>query len=143
MAKKRYLYKRQLEVLDDLFSGELDEQSVLKKHKVGRSVYSRWLEDKLFASEFSRRLESARFQGELIIARYSAVAAAKLVQLTESAKEETARKACLDIISQPKRAAKEQEQSSGPGNVTDEHVQQLSEQTTSRILAALAEERKG
>ena len=143
MARKRYLYKRQLEVLDDLFSGELDEQSVLKKHKVGRSVYSRWLEDKLFVSEFSRRLESARLQSELIIARYSAVAAAKLVQLTESAKEETARRACLDIISQPKRAAKEQEQSSGRGNVTDERVQQLSEQTTSRILAALAEERKG
>ena len=144
MAKKKYLGKRQLDVLDDLFSGELDEQAVLKKHRVSRAVYNKWLGDELFASEFSRRLSAARLQSELIMARYSAVAAAKLVQLTESAKEETARRACLDIISLPRRADKKTIISDKPPDTNPDKAEQaphLSEAAASRLLAALAEEK--
>ncbi len=142
MARKRYLRKRQLEVLDDLFSGELDEGAVLRKHKVSSAVYNRWLAEELFVSEFSRRLASARFQSELIIARYSAVAAAKLVALTESDKPETARKACLDIInstldSRCSMGTKDEER----GMRDEPQAQQVSPATASRLLAALAEEK--
>jgi len=144
MARKRYLRERQLGVLDDLFGGELDEQAVLKKHGVSRAVYNKWLGNELFASEFSRRLGVARLQGELIIARYSAVAAAKLVQLTESAKEETARRACLDIISLPRRADKKTAVLDKPRAVNTDKAGQaphLSEAVAGRLLAALAKEK--
>ncbi len=90
--------KRQRDVLDDLFTGRNNEQQVLEKHKISQRAYDRWLADTNFAAEFERRLQNARRQGELLLARYSALAAAKLIELTQSQTQETARKACLDII---------------------------------------------
>ena len=139
MAKRKKLSKKQLIVIDDLFSAELDEQAVLDKHKVSRNVYNGWLADGLFVSEFDRRIMSAHRQSAALIARYAPLAAAKLVQLTESEKEETARKACVDIISLPalldKRIAPQSE------SQVDETQppQQMTEQTASRLLAALAQ----
>jgi len=141
MVRKKRLTKRQLAVIDDMFSGELDEQSVLAKHKVSRDVYDRWLADDSFAEQFSRRIASAHRQSELIIAKYAPLAAAKLVQLTESAKEETARKACLDIISLPKIGAKEAERPDKTKKDSEKQAEQLSEATAGRLLAALAEEK--
>ena len=151
MARKKQLTKRQLAVIDDMLDGELDEQSVLANHKVSRSTYDRWLADDSFAEQFSRRIASAYRQSELIIARYAPLAAAKLVQLTESDGQETARKACLDVISFPRLAPQSFDHAqdrapraldrfiagSGPGA---EGPPELSEQTASRLLAALAEE---
>lgn len=95
---KEKLTKRQRAVIEELFAGALNEQQILEKHKISRRLYDKWLADENFIAEFECRLRSARRQGELIIARYAAFAAAKLVQLTESENQETARKACLDII---------------------------------------------
>jgi len=141
MARKKQLKKRQLAVIDDMFSGELDEQSVLAKHKVSRDVYNKWLADGDFAEEFDRRIASAHRQSVALIARYAPLAAAKLVQLTESENQETARKACLDIISFPKIAAQKTEQSDRAKKDSDKPAEQLPEATVSRLLAALAEEK--
>jgi len=141
MAGKKQLSKKQLAVMEDLFSGELDEQAVLDKHKVRRSVYNRWLADGDFVEEFDRRIASAHRQSAALIARYAPLAAAKLVQLTESENQETARKACLDIISLPKIAAQKTEQSDKAKKDGDKPAEQLSEATVSRLLAALAEEK--
>jgi hypothetical protein len=139
MAKRRQLSKRQLAVIDDLFGGELDEQAALNKYKVSRNVYNKWLADEEFQAEFARRISGAYLAGEALIARYCLVAAAKLVQLTDSESQETARKACLDIISLPKVAAKKAEQMSKEQKSDEGQVEQLSAETASRILAALAE----
>ena len=140
MARRKYLSQKQLTVLDDLFGGDLDEQEVLDKHKVRRSTYDRWLADKLFAERFKQYVNGLKRRSELLMAKYSCLAAAKLVELTASDKAETARKACLDIISVPKRAAKDSKQSSGQQS-DDEPGQQLPQQTASRLLAALADEK--
>ena len=145
MAKAKQLTKRQLAVLADLFAGELDEQAVLDKYKVSSKLYNRWLADEQFADEFDHRIASAYRQSEFIIARYAPLAAAKLVQLTESDKDETARKACLDIISLPSLVEKRIGQPSEPQTANFDmsgHTQQLSEQAASRLLAALAEEKE-
>lgn len=142
MARRKLLSKKQLAVIDDMFTGELDEQSVLDKHNVSRSIYNKWLADERFGDEFSRRIASAHRQSELIIARYAPLAAAKLVQLTDSEKEETRRRACLDIISLPKLVAKETEQSTGPQSPSDKLPDLLPPETCSRLLAALAEVEK-
>jgi len=141
MVKRQQLSKRQLAVIDDMFSGELDEQAVLAKHNVSRIVYDRWLADDNFTEQFEARIASAHRQSELIIARYAPLAAAKLVQLTASENQETARKACLDIISLPKVGAAKTEGADKAGKDNEKQAERLSAETASRLLAALAEEK--
>ena len=77
---------------------------------------------------------------ELIIARCRGLAAAKLVELTGCEKEETARKACMDII----MARPCSIENAGAGGKEDEgeiEDEQISPEETSVILAALAEVR--
>ncbi len=140
MVKRKKLSKKQLAVIDDLFSGELDEQAVLDRHKVKRNVYNRWQTDGLFVSEFDLRIMSAHRQSAALIAKYATLAAAKLVQLTESEKEETARKACLDIISLQALLDKRIAQPSESQSEQTYPLQKITEQTASRLLAALAQE---
>jgi preprotein translocase subunit Sec63 len=140
MAGRNKLNKKQLAVMEDLFSGELDERAVLEKHRISGNVYRRWLADGLFASEFDHRITSAHRQSAAIIAKYAPLAAAKLVQLTESDKEETARKACLDIISLPALLDKKMAQPSETQTAESQQQQQITERTAGRLLAALARE---
>ncbi|AQT66963.1 hypothetical protein STSP2_00101 [Anaerohalosphaera lusitana] len=102
MAKKKSsgLTPKQLRVIEDLFTG-VDEMEILRKHKLSRKVFRRWMDEETFMGELRCRMRSAKLQSEMVISRYAQMAAMKLVQLTDSEKEETARKACLDIISLP------------------------------------------
>ncbi|MGD1042850.1 MAG: hypothetical protein ABR913_07255 [Sedimentisphaerales bacterium] len=125
---------KQLSVIDDLFAGELDEQQVFEKHKINKRVYDKWLTEENFAGEFDRRIKSAHRHGELIIARFANVAAAKLVQLTESENQETSRKACLDVINYLRQKAE-------PGSEEQPEAEKLPDLPpgfASRLLAALA-----
>lgn len=142
MARRKKLSKKQVAVIDDLFGGDLDEQAVLEKHKVNRNIYNRWLADDLFVSEFDSRVMSAHRQSAVLIAKYAPLAAAKLVQLTESDKEETARKACMDIISLPALLDKRVVQSGELQASETKLPQQLTEQAAGRLLAALAQEER-
>jgi hypothetical protein len=141
MGYKKYLSKKQLAVIEDLFSSNLDEGSVLEKHKVSRHVYNKWLLDKTFSAEVERRMKLAYRQSELIIAQYASVAAAKLVELTESEREETARRACLDIIGLPKLSIKEAEKLKGAVSESKKPVSKLPKKVARRLLAVLAEEK--
>ena len=137
MAKQ--LRKKQLAVIDDLFAGELDERAVLDKHKVSRHVYNKWRADEQFAAEFDRRITSLNQQSRLFVARYTSLAAAKLVQLTDSKSQETARKACLDIISFPKTAAKKTPAPADDKPPPPPQTENIPDETASRLLAALAQ----
>jgi hypothetical protein len=130
------LTKKQLSVIDDVFAGEMDIDAVLAKHKVTRSRYNKWLGDENFKAEFTRRIEWLNLQSQALIARYASLAAAKLVALTDSEKEETRRKACLDIISLPRLTAHKQDDTAKEGNT--EPIENLHPQTASRLLEALA-----
>jgi hypothetical protein len=136
MGKYKYLNQKQTAVLDDLFNSELDEQGVLEKHRVRRGTYERWLDDELFAERYERYIHRIRQRSELLLAKYRSLAAAKLIELTTSKKPETARKACLDIISQPrvKTETETTEKESG------KQAEAISDAQASRILAAMAEE---
>ena len=97
MSKK--LSKRQLAVLDDLFSDSgLSAEQVLQKHNVSQNLYSKWLSDKSYIAEMDSRIQLLDRNSRLLIAKYASVAAAKLIALTDSENQETARRACLDII---------------------------------------------
>jgi hypothetical protein len=143
MPENLRLTKRQSAVLDDMFAGELDEQAILEKHRVSQKDLNRWLGEDAFMAELNRRLQWLNLQTELIITRYKTLAAAKLVQLTESDKEETARKACLDIINLPKPADSPPKQpTNGQQTSQPREYHELSPEVCSRLLAALAEEKK-
>lgn len=137
MAEQKQLTKRQRSLLDDLFSADSDTEQVLKKHDVTTSVFNRWQADENFAAEFNNRIAVMYRQSELIIARYSTLAAAKLVQLTESKSQETARKACLDIIQPPKTMTKKQS-TTQPDDQPEDAVK-ISSKNASKILAVLAD----
>ena len=143
MSRRKGLTKRQLSLLQDLFIGELDEQTILDKYNVSKTLYNRWLADDRFVEQFNERIARAYRQSQLIIARYAPLAAAKLVQLTECEKEETARKACLDILSLPTLAGKDTAVSTENAVSDVPDGGQLSPETASRLLAALAEEQDG
>jgi hypothetical protein len=141
MTKAKQLSKKQLVVIENLFTGELGEQAVLDKYKVSRKLYNKWLADEAFAEQLDQYVAGAYRQSAFLIARYAPRAAAKLVQLTESEKGETTRKACLDIISMPMLANRDLRHPA-QRQITDcPPTQQLSERTASRLLAVLAEDR--
>ena len=137
MKAVKGLSKRQVAVIEALFSYEMDEQAILDKYRVSRNVYMQWLGDEHFQLELIRRMKIVRILGELLIAKYSFTATAKLVQLTGSEKEETARRACLDIISLPNPYMAKVEEYE---KELRERLPELSDEKASRILAALAEE---
>ncbi len=142
MPEAKQLTKRQLAVIEDLFGGELDEQAILDKYKLSRELYNKWRNDDSFTEQFERRIADAYRQSTVLIARYAPVAAAKLIQLTESDKPETARKACLDIISMPILTANKKTQPSDePQHADTQQPASLTAQTAGRLLAVLAEEK--
>ncbi len=140
MSKSKNLTKKQLAVIDDLFSGELDEQTALDKHKVGRDQFYKWLADEQFTRELDNRIAGFYRQSAALIAKYAPLAAAKLVQLTESQNSETARKACLDIISLTAQTSNSRPPTPDPTPPT--FALPLSPATASRLLSALAQENR-
>jgi hypothetical protein len=104
MQKSKKSTKCQLAVLEDLFGGRLSERTVVKKHSVSRQRYRQWFAQERFAKEFEQRVNEACRQSHTILARSAPGAAKKLVKLTNSDQEKTARKACFDIITGPRPA---------------------------------------
>lgn len=139
MLNTRNQDDKQSAVIEDLFAGELDERAVLDRHGVSRDLYHQWLADERFIRLLEQRIASAYRESELILARYAPVAASKLTQLTDCEKEETARKACLDIISMQDSGGEDPHPPSTPSPADSSGPPQLSEETASKLLAALAE----
>jgi hypothetical protein len=136
MSDSKKFTKKQLAVLDELFAGELTEDDICKKHSVTKAQYHKWLSDERFCAEFARRIDWLNLQSQALIARYASLAAAKLVELIDSDKEETRRKACLDIISLPRVTnAKQAVSDKSP----DKNRAELPPEVASRLLTALAE----
>jgi len=135
------LTKRKLAVIDDLFAGNIEETAILHKHKISNSVYKKWLTEKSFIEELEFRIASAKRQSRVIIAKYAPIAAAKLIELTQCEKEETARKACLDIISMPTMLIHTEDCNNDQNIKEQDEDKTLSPELTNKLLSALAEGR--
>ena len=142
MSKQNKLSQRQLDVIEDLFAGELDEQAVLEKYRVTPRLYKKWQADDAFIEQFQRRIAAAYRSSAALLARSAPKAAAKLVQLTQCKKEEIVRKACLDIISMHTPLSAPPRPKAADPDVPEQSPT-LSEQTASKILALLAEAEPG
>ena len=141
MINAKPLSAKQYAVIEDLFEGELEEETILQKNKLSRKLYDKWLVDEVFAGRLDKRLAWEYRRSEFMLARYTRVAVSNLVRLTECNKAETARKACLDMITM--RTSHSAGSSATPvDNSTLQHESQiLSPETTGKLLAFLAEEK--
>ena len=84
--------------IDELFSSNLSEEAVLEKLGISKETLGRWMRNQEFTGEIESRMNRMQFAGRLLIARASPQAAKTLIALTGSDKEETSRKACLDVL---------------------------------------------
>jgi hypothetical protein len=138
MSESKKLTKRQLAVLEDLFTGRRKEQTVLKKHDVPSVLYEKWLADERFTRQFEQRIASGYRQSRIILARNAPDAAKTLVVLARKGEGETARKACLDIISLQHPAGRKTPSDTPPVPETSAPATDLSPEIASRLLAVLA-----
>jgi hypothetical protein len=131
------LSRKQMKFITDMFSGELSEEELLKEYKITSQVFNNWLNNPLFLDEFDRRCEFAARQAQALISRHKVFAAAKLVELTQCKKEETARKACLDIV---EFEVIQNEQAERPENSNPENPGNLMPpEKASQLLKSLAD----
>lgn len=136
MAKAKRVTKKQIAFINALLANECDEQKTLDEHKISMSLYRKWLQNTAFHAELEYRVNAGYRQSALLLAAKARAAAKKLAGLAESDKGETARKACMDIITiKPPTHL--------PGTTAppddEEEPSPISPQTASRVLAALAE----
>lgn len=141
MTKAKPLSARQLAVMEDLFVGELEEQAILEKHKLSRKLYDKWLADEALTSQLDRRKVWEYRRSEFMLARYARVAVSNLVQLTDCKQPETARKACLDIITMRANLLAGTTATPGDNPTPKSETPPLSPETVGKLLAVLAEEK--
>jgi hypothetical protein len=130
------LTEKQLTVIDDLFESGGDENTVLQKHNISRTVLQDWLKDKAFSDEIADRLNSSKLHSKILLSKYASFAATKLIGLCQSENQETSRKACLDILS---LEACLKQAGESPENQSPQAQAPIDAQTASKILAVLAE----
>lgn len=146
MTKVKPLNAKQLAVIDDLFEGRLEEQKILKNHNISRKLYDRWLADESFNQQLVRRTEWEYHRVEIILARSAQQAVSNLMELTKSKQSETARKACIDVITMRANILAGNRSSGTPALPVDNpkllpESPNLSHETAGKILAVLAEEK--
>jgi len=133
----RRLGKKQLAVVTDIFENALTETDALAKNRVTKWLYKKWLDNPAFTAELDARFDQALRRNKFLIAHYLPLAVQRLVQLTVSEKDETARKACLDLISlQSSDDGPEDSKNSQP----QDNLPELSPEKASKMLAILAED---
>ncbi len=139
MAKN--LTAKQRKVIEEFFKAEKDESQILKENNVSRKLFSKWQNDSNFQKEITGRIMSARNQSQLIVARFAPLAALKLVGLMDSEKEETKRKACLDIINLPETEAEKSRQNDTEQKPSEPPLD-IPQEVQSKLLKLIAESKK-
>jgi hypothetical protein len=137
VRQEKYLTKKQKEAIEDLFTLDIEMQDVLQKHKIKPRTFCRWLEQPNFFTEYRKRLKLSERQKELVFARCAHSVTASLVNLTQAPKEETARKACMHVISHPDRKSINNTDTLPPP--PEDPSSEISPEMASRMLSLLAD----
>ena len=140
MSKEKPLSAKQLAVIDDLFEGKLKEQQILEKHNLNIKLYNKWLADEAFISYLDRQTAWEYRRSELMLARKAREAVSNLAGLTKSEQSETARKACLDIITISANRLAGTNATPGDNPALPHESPNFSPETAGKLLAVLAED---
>jgi len=133
------LTKRQFNIIDEWFENGGNETTVLKKYNITHKKWEKWLADKAFGAAMADKVKAVQRQSQILIVQYVPMAAAKLIQLCGSDKEETSRKACLDVLALQAGGCKDAEPCVSTDACDNEEKTMLDEETAAKILAVLAE----
>ncbi len=140
MRKNTGLTKKQLDVIDDLFTSEQNENATLQKHKVSRALFNKWLADENFITVFDNRMSIAFKLNAARIAGNVSKAVENLIILSKG-NTDISRKACLDIIALQKNILNIQPPTRQETQQPENPDACLSDEAAGKILAALAEEK--
>ena len=140
MSKEKSLSAKQLAVIEDLFEGK-KEQEILKKHNLSRKLYEKWLADETFNRRLDRCAEWENRRSEFMLARSARDAVSKLAGLTKSQQSETARKACVDLITISANRSAGSQTTPGDNPAPSSESPSLTHETASKLLAVLAKEK--
>lgn len=128
------LTKAQNLVLKLIFVESVGEETALEKAKIAIKIYEGWFRQPLWKAEYELRMTRCQRRAEIILATFKVEAAGKLIKLTDSDKEGTARQACLDIL---------QVETKKSEPVAEKEARQMKPATQEAILKIMADEKKG
>ena len=92
------LNKKQRDFLDEILNNRSSVELASEKLNISSDCLCKWFASADFTEELAGRLELIIKRADMLISQNRLTAAEKLVNLTSCEKEETARKACLDIL---------------------------------------------
>ena len=92
------LNKKQRDFLDEILNNRSSVELASDKLNISSDCLCKWFASPEFTEELARRLELIIKRADMLISQNRLTAAEKLINLTSCEKEETARKACLDIL---------------------------------------------
>ncbi|MFI4911039.1 MAG: hypothetical protein ACIAQZ_05175 [Sedimentisphaeraceae bacterium JB056] len=130
MAK---ISKKQRDFLDCIIDSRIEVEAAMEQLGISSDTICRWFSMEAFTQEITRRIDVITRRADMIISQNRLLAAKRLVKLTNCEKEETARKACLDILELTAAGKVEENQGTMP---------QISQQTAAKLLEILANEKQ-
>ena len=138
--KRNYhrLGKRQRAVITDMFENGLTKSQALEKNKVPKWLFRKWQANDFFIEQSRERVREATQQSNIVVARIFPQAAKRLAELIISEKDETARKACLDLVTL-RKADIEQDAIRQEKEAQNPNKYNLTEEKAAKIWAVLAE----
>jgi hypothetical protein len=80
------------------FGGGCETSFVRKVHDVNIEEFDAWLDNAAFVEHLYRRIQSAQLKGICTLAEATPFAAQRLAEIAIGERDETARKACTDIL---------------------------------------------
>lgn len=141
MAKAKSLSTKQLAVIDDLFKDEPKESQILKNRNISRRLYDKWLADESFRRHLDKRRAWEHHYNEIILVKSERKAISNLMALTKSEQAETARKACLDIITMRSNLSAGSNTKPSKNPKPTPESPNLPPEAAGKLLAFLAEEK--
>ena len=135
------LSKRQKEVARALYEGRHSEAELAERFQLGRNTLAQWLEQPDFQQELQRLCQSSLRETRFIITRYGPIAALRLAELLGAEKDDTARRAALDMVDRCLKIVEPGGDSDrdGGGDRDDPFEQGISDEQARTMLLALAE----
>jgi hypothetical protein len=124
---------KQKRFLSDILDKRLTVDRAMEISGVSGEILCKWFSSPAFIDELAGRIEIVTRRADMIISQNRVTAAENLVRLTSCDKEETARKACLDILELTAAGKAPQNDAAKPA---------MSEQTAAKLLEILANEKQ-
>ena len=131
------LNKKQKLVAEALYKGLYREEEIAAQYNVPIFKLHRWLEQEEFKAELDRLCQGSLRETRFTIARYGPIAALRLAELLGSEKEDTARRAALDMIDRSLKTNRVVDSDSA--EPTDADDAQLTDEQVRQTLLKLAE----